>query len=199
MAGRSSIGARSAVNDGAWHSFGAARGGAVAGRNGFAGMSNGLRSTSPLRSGGFGGTVRPGLGNRGYGGFGGFGGLGYRGRGCWNCGFGWGSGWGFGWGGGFGLGFGWGWPYWDAGLWGYPYAYPYPYWDDPGIDSDYAPFYDPSYGPYGNSDPYSPSTVPNTAPDNAPAPNGPAATPQGYETTPGTEPGAGATNQNSAT
>jgi hypothetical protein len=130
-----SSGARNAIADGQWHSFGGARGSASTG------ASSGARN-SAIAGGGWhsfgaaGGSNRLGMANSGFGrggfgrGFGnrGFGGFGFRGRGfggCWGCGFGFGF--------GSGWGFGWGWPYWGLGWWGpsWDWGSPYPYPTDP--------------------------------------------------------------------
>jgi hypothetical protein len=186
MTGGVSGGARNAVNDGAWHSFG---GGTASGRNSFSAFGN-SRPTSSLRAGTFGSGAFGGNFNRGFGGFGNrgfsyggrFGYGGFRG-GCWGCGFGW------------GLGFGWGYPYWNAGFWGYPYPY-YglgwgPYWGNPWTTDDYPAFYDYGDGPYGDSDSNDPNATPNNiVPNNSVTPNAPNAAPQNYDPPAGYEGGA---------
>ncbi|HEX4642281.1 MAG TPA: hypothetical protein VH161_02400, partial [Candidatus Acidoferrales bacterium] len=87
------------------------------------------------------------------------------GRGCWNCGFGfggwgWGGGWGFGWGSPW-AGF-WGWnPYWADPSWGWPSA-GYGYYEPPAYN-----LY--SYPDSTNSVPYdySAPSVPQDEPDNS--------------------------------
>ena len=99
-----------------------AGGSALVGNRGFSGGVNSATSFQQLRGGfnRFGGNS-----------FGGFG------RGCWNCGFGFGrfGGWGFGWG-----GWGFGWPWLGFGLWD-------PFWVDPWWGSPA-----PGYGYYGYPD-----------------------------------------------
>ncbi len=135
MNGAGTAGGRnSAMADGAWHSFAAARGN-FAGNRGIASTSRGLSNFGSSRIGGsaFASSTlgRNGL-FRGDGlGVGGFGfnrgfGFGRGFGGCWGCGLGFG--WGLGWGWPFwDWGFGWGWP----GYWGLGWDYPgyYPYWD----------------------------------------------------------------------